>query len=57
MALRVEIKTETLKQALDTLIASHKRALNTAKNPAFRPIYEKDIAELEHAKATVQEIK
>lgn len=41
-----------LSQGLDLKEQSTKRAMNTAnKNPAFRPIYEKELVDIAEAKA------
>lgn len=57
MATRVELHKDAVKTALEQSLASAKRQLNTAKNPAFRPIIEKDIADLNNAINTLAEIK
>lgn len=57
MATRVELHMEQVRVALEQSLASNKRALNTSKNPAFRPIYEKDIAALQTAINTLSEVK
>lgn len=57
MATRVDLPNAQVKAALEQALASNKRALNTAKNPAFRPIIEKDIADLQTAINTLTDIK
>lgn len=57
MAVRVEAKKELVTLALNTQLASLKRALNTARNPAFKPILEKDIADLQTAIGSITEVK
>lgn len=57
MAVKVDLPLAQVKAALEGALASNKRALNTAKNPAFRPILEKDIADLQTAINTLSEGK
>lgn len=51
-----ETKTITL-AAIELAIQSAKRRQNTNKNPAFREVYEADIAAHEKAKVEVTAIK
>ena len=57
MATRVDLDKHTVRMALEQALASHKRAMNTAKNPAFRPIIEQDIASLTNAINTLTDAK
>lgn len=57
MAVRVELDLARTRQAIEMSIASLKRQRNTAKNPAFFPIIDKDIAEIGKALDTLQEVK
>lgn len=57
MAYRVDLDKGLLVQALELAYASQKRALNTAKNPAFRPIIEKDLTAYHNAINTITETK
>lgn len=57
MALRVELSAETMRNALEAYLASQRRLHNTTKQPAFKPIIEKDIAALQAALGSISEIK
>lgn len=57
MATRVELHRDQVKAALEQALASSKRMLNTAKNPAFKPIVEQDISGLQQAINTLTEVK
>jgi hypothetical protein len=57
MAVRVELPMETTRTVLDVYLASLKRAYNTTKQPAFKPIIEKDIQNVQHALGALNEIK
>lgn len=57
MAVKCELNAETLRVALEAYLASQRRMLNTTKQPAFKPIIEKDIAALQLAIGTIEEIK
>lgn len=57
MATRVELDQASVKAALEQAFASAKRARNATIKPAFVPIYEKDMAALQHAITTLTEIK
>lgn len=56
MAIRVELDKDSVKAALTAAIASAKRAMNSSK-PQFKELHEKDIAQLNNAINTLQEIK
>lgn len=56
MAWKVDLDRELLLEALNFQISSKKRAFNTAKQPVFKPIYEKQAADLMHAVANLVEI-
>lgn len=57
MAFKVDLDREMLMEALQFQLASKKRAFNTAKQQVFKPIYEKQVADLMLAIASVEEIK
>lgn len=57
MAYRVDLDKGLLVQALELAYASQKRAMNTAKNPAFKPIIEKDLTAYHNALNTITETK
>lgn len=57
MATRVDLTTEQTRAALEQYVASVKRGMNTTKNPAFKPIYEKDMATYQNAINTLTETK
>lgn len=57
MALVVDIDELTLRNALTRELDSAKRAYNTAKNPAFKPIHEKDMQTLQKALGSITEAK
>lgn len=57
MAIRVEARKEVVVQALEMALASQKRLRNTTKQPAFIPIIEKDMAELQTAIGSITEVK
>lgn len=57
MAIVVDIDELTLRNALNRELDSAKRAYNTAKNPAFKPIHEKDIATLQKALGSIEQTK
>lgn len=57
MPLRVDIDRERLTAAIQLQINSLKRAKTNAKNPAFVPIIDKDIADLTTAMNTITETK
>lgn len=48
---------KALELALEQAIASNRRAINTSKRPEFTPVYEKEIADLLTAKASITKIK
>lgn len=52
----VNLSPETCRVAFETYLASLKRALNTAKQPAFKPIIEKDIAAMQVALGSIETI-
>lgn len=56
MAVKIELDTDTTRAALEAYLASQKRALNTTKQPAFKPIYEKDIGRLQIALGSITEL-
>lgn len=56
MAVKVNLDIDTVRQALNAAIASTKRAMNGAK-PAFKAIHEQDLAALNNAVNTLQEVK
>lgn len=56
MALKVNIDRGALVAALEKELASQKRLKNTTKQPQFIPIIEKDIAALQLAIGSVEEI-
>lgn len=58
MAIRIDLPKETVLQALDKLLDSHKRAANTKGfNPLLKEIYEKEIAAITTARNTLTETK
>lgn len=57
MAVKVDLNADTMRVALEAYLASMKRAKNTTKQPAFIPIIEKDIAALQAALGSIEEIK
>lgn len=57
MPVRLELDKDTTRAALEAYLASIKRAMNSAKNPAFKPIYEKDMAALQTAINTITDTK
>lgn len=57
MALKIDIARKQLEHLIDMGIASSRRAINTAKRPEFTELYNKDIAELLAAKASITETK
>lgn len=57
MPLKVEIDRALLVSALEKELASQKRLHNTTKQPAFKPIIEKDIAAFQQALGSITEIK
>lgn len=54
--MNAELKAIIL-EALDLKIASSKRAKNSSKNPAFGPIYDKEIGDAEAAKVYINTMK
>lgn len=56
MAVKIELHADTARVALEAYLASLKRALNTTKQPAFKPIIEKDIAAVQLALGSISEI-
>lgn len=56
MAFKVDLDKALLLEALNFQLSSKKRAANTAKQPIFVPIYEKQAADLMRAIATLEEI-
>lgn len=57
MATRVELPKELVDGALETKIASVKRAANNATNPIIKDALNKELAALNSAKVTLTEIK
>ena len=47
---------KALELAIDAAIASAKRAINTSKRPEFEAVYQKEIAVLTTAKASIKPI-
>lgn len=54
--LMIDIDKNALKTALETYLASQKRARNTATQPEFIPVYERLIAHIQSAVASIQEV-
>jgi len=57
MATRVDLNKETVAEALQKSIDSAKRGQNTTKNPQFKELYTRQLAELQTAMNTLSEIK
>lgn len=55
--LKLEISEQVLRTCLEKELASQKRLRNTTKQPAFVPIIEKDIAELQKALGSIVAVK
>ena len=55
--IKLDVSEGALRNALEKELASQKRLKNTTKQPAFVPIIEKDIAELQKALGSIQETK
>lgn len=56
MPVKLDLHHDTTRVALETYLASLKRALNTTKQPAFKPIIEKDIAAIQTALGSITEL-
>lgn len=56
MATRVELPIEQVKTALNVALQSAKRGSNTAKNSAFKMLFEKDVSAYTLALASLTEI-
>lgn len=57
MALRVELERGQLVAALEKELSSHRRLHNNTKQPAFKPIIEKDIEAFQRALGSITEVK
>lgn len=57
MPYKIDCDKAILVSALEKELASQKRLKNTTKQPAFVPIIEKDISELQKALGSITEAK